>query len=74
MRRQNPDKGDKDMNEYKDDLKCDKIIDDNGIIRKCSKSPARKLPIFNKNLCKEHQKKFTEFICDQLGEPYEDEI
>jgi len=54
------------MSDYKDDLKCEKIIDNKG--NQCGKSPARKVPILNFVLCREHQKELSEFIKKQLGE------
>jgi len=59
------------MSYYRDDLQCDKVIDKEG--NKCGKSPARQLSILNINLCREHQKELTRFLCQQLGESWEEE-
>ncbi len=56
---------------YKDEYKCDKVIDEKGI--KCNKSPARLVPILNFHLCKEHQEEMGHWLNDQLGE-YDEEI
>lgn len=57
------------MSDYKDNLKCNKIIDDEkGNSIECGKSPARLVPIFNINLCEEHQKELSHFINVLLGE------
>ena len=46
------------MSEYKEELKCSK----------CGKSPARRIELFDSNICEEHQKELSKFINNQLGE------
>jgi hypothetical protein len=51
---------------YKDDLKCTKVIGENG--EQCGKSPAREIEVLKACLCKEHQEALSKFINHQLGE------
>ena len=53
------------MGDFRQDLKCSKIIDKQGT--KCNKNPARKIKILNACLCRKHQKELSEFINRQLG-------
>ena len=51
---------------YKDNLKCTKVIGENG--EQCGKSPAREIEVLKTCLCKEHQEALSKFINHELGE------